>query len=202
MPNIDTSMIDGFDSMSADEKVSALLAFQYDDGAEKVKAAEDNAAKMKAAFDKAASEAAGYKKQLNATKSAEELAKQETADAIKAMEDKIAEYEKRERLSNAKTMFLGSGFDEQTSNDAAAAFIAGDNEKMSAALKKFREQIVTATKSSLMSSNPKMECGQNDDSGSDSGNTNIAEQLGKAREELAKKSQSTLDYYTRRGKNT
>lgn len=198
MAQIDTSTIDGFDNMSADEKVAALLGFQYDDGAEKVKAAEDNAAKMKAAFDKAASEAAGYKKQLNATKSAEELAKQETADAIKAMEDKIAEYEKRERLSNAKTMFLGGDFDEQTANDAAAAFIAGDNEKMSAALKKFREHIVTATKSSLMSSNPKMECGQNDDSENSGSDTSIAEKLGAARSEMEKKARNALDSYIKR----
>ena len=62
MAQIDTSGIENFDSMTADEKVSTLLAFLYDDGAEKIKAAEENAAKMKAAFDKASSEAAGYKK--------------------------------------------------------------------------------------------------------------------------------------------
>ena len=62
MAQIDASSIEGFDAMTADEKVAALLGYQYDDGAEKLKAAEDNAAKMKAAFDKASSEAAGYKK--------------------------------------------------------------------------------------------------------------------------------------------
>ena len=59
MAQISTESIEGFDTMTADEKVTALLAFQYDDGAEKIKAAEENAAKMKAAFDKASSEAAG-----------------------------------------------------------------------------------------------------------------------------------------------
>lgn len=194
--NIDTSSIAGFDTMTADEKVAALLAFQYDDGADKIKAAEDNAAKMKAAFDKASSEAAGYKKQLNASKSEEELKRQESEETLKAMQEKLAEYEQREKISTAKAAFLGGGFDETTAADAANAFITGDIEKMSAAVKKFRESIEVSTKSKLMGSNPKPESGgKTDDDGTDN---NIAAQLGKERAERAKKAQSILDQYTRR----
>lgn len=194
--NIDTSSIAGFDSMTAEEKVSALLAFQYDDGADKIKAAEENAAKMKAAFDKASSEAAGYKKQLNASKSEEELKRQESEETLKAMQEKLAEYEQREKISTAKAAFLGGGFDETTAADAANAFITGDIEKMSAAVKKFRESIEVSTKSKLMGSNPKPESGaKTDDDGKDD---SIAVQLGKARAETAKKAQSIIDSYTRR----
>ena len=196
MAQIDTSGIENFDSMTADEKVSALLAFQYDDGTEKIKAAEENAAKMKAAFDKASSEAAGYKKQLNASKSEEELKRQESEETLKAMQEKLAEYEQREKISTAKAAFLGGGFDETTAADAANAFITGDIEKMSAAVKKFREMIEVNTKSKLMGSNPKPESGaKTDDDGTDN---NIAVQLGKERAERAKKAQSILDQYTRR----
>ena len=196
MGQIDTSGIENFDSMTADEKVSALLAFQYDDGADKIKAAEENAAKMKAAFDKASSEAAGYKKQLNASKSAEELKRQESEETLKAMQEKLAEYEQREKISSAKAAFLGGGFDETTATDAANAFITGDIEKMSAAVKKFRETIEVSTKSKLMGSNPKPESGAKpDDDGKDNG---IAVQLGKERAERAKKAQSILEKYTRR----
>lgn len=196
MPQIDTSGIENFDSMTADEKVSALLAFQYDDGTEKVRAAEENAAKMKAAFDKASSEAAGYKKQLNASKSEEELKRQESEETLKAMQEKLAEYEQREKISTAKAAFLGGGFDDANATDAANAFIAGDIEKMSTALRKFRESIEVSTKSKLMGSNPKPESGaKTDDDGTDN---NIAVQLGKARAERAKKAQSILDQYTRR----
>lgn len=196
MAQIDTSGIENFDSMTADEKVTALLAFQYDDGADKIKAAEENAAKMKAAFDKASSEAAGYKKQLNASKSEEELKRQESEETLKAMQDKLAEYEQREKISSAKAAFLGGGFDEATATDAANAFITGDIEKMSAAVKKFRESIEVSTKSKLMGSNPKPESGAktNDDGKDDS----IAVQLGKERAERAKKAQSILEKYTRR----
>lgn len=194
--NIDTSSIAGFDTMTADEKVSALLAFQYDDGTEKIKAAEENAAKMKAAFDKASSEAADYKKQLNASKTEDELKRQESEETLKAMQEKLAEYEQREKISTAKAAFLGGGFDETTAADAVNAFITGDIEKMSAAVKKFRESIEVSTKSKLMGSNPKPESGaKTDDNGTDD---SIAVQLGKARAETAKKAQSIIDSYTRR----
>lgn len=196
MAQIDTTGIENFDSMTADEKVAALLAFQYDDGADKIKAAEENAAKMKAAFDKASSEAAGYKKQLNASKSEEELKRQESEETLKALQAELAEFKQREQISTAKAAFLGGGFDETTAADAATAFIAGDIEKMSAALKKFRESIEVSTKSKLMGSNPKPESGaKTDDNGTDD---SIAVQLGKERAETAKKAQSIIDSYTRR----
>jgi hypothetical protein len=196
MAQIDTSGIENFDSMTAEEKVSALLAFQYDDGTEKLKALEADVAKWKASSDKASSEAAGYKKQLNASKSEEELKRQESEETLKAMQEKLAEYEQREKISTAKAAFLGGGFDETTAADAANAFITGDIEKMSAAVKKFRESIEVSTKSKLMGSNPKPESGaKTDDDGKDD---SIAAQLGKERAERAKKAQSILDQYTRR----
>lgn len=196
MAQIDTSGIENFDSMTADEKVTALLAFQYDDGTDKIKAAEENAAKMKAAFDKASSEAAGYKKQLNATKSEEERAKIETDETIKAMQEELATLRQEKQISTAKAAFLGGGFDDANATDAANAFIAGDIEKMSAALKKFSESIEVSTKSKLMGSNPKPESGaKSEDDGADN---NIAVQLGKERAERAKKAQSILEQYTRR----
>ena len=197
MAQIDASSIEGFDAMTADEKVAALLGYQYDDGAEKLKAAEDNAAKMKAAFDKASSEAAGYKKQLNATKTEEELKRQETEEALSAMQAQLAEYQKREKISTAKSVFLGGGFDEATAADAANAFTEGDIEKMSATLKKYKATIEAQIKSSLMDSNPKPDGGDAVKTGN--GNeASVAEQLGKARAEQVKKAQSILDQYTRR----
>lgn len=196
MAQIDTASIENFDAMTADEKVAALLAFKYDDGTDKIKAAEENAAKMKAAFDKASSEAAGYKKQLNATKTEDELKRQESEETLKAIQAELAEYKQREQISTAKAAFLGGGFDETTAADAANAFITGDIEKMSAAVKKFREMIEVNTKSKLMGSNPKPESGgKTEDDGQDN---SIAVQLGKARAETAKKAQSIIDSYTRR----
>lgn len=159
MAKIDTSGIENFDTMTADEKVAALLAYQYDDGSEKLKAAEADAAKWKAASDKASSEAAGYKKQLRDKLTDEERTKQETNDTLEAMKAKLAEYEQREKISSAKAVFLGGGFDEKTATDAANAFISGDIEKMSAAVKAFRESTVANAKSELLADTPRPEGG-------------------------------------------
>ena len=196
MAQISTESIEGFDTMTADEKVTALLAFQYDDGSEKLKALEADVAKWKASSDKASSEAAGYKKQLNATKTEDELKRQESEETLNALKAELAEFKQREQISTAKAAFLGGGFDDANATDAANAFITGDIEKMSAALKKFRESIEVSTKSKLMGSNPKPESGaKTDDNGKDD---SIAVQLGKARAERAKKAQSILEQYTRR----
>lgn len=200
MATINAESISGFDTMSAEEKVNALLGYEFDDGADKLKAAEDNAAKLKAAMDKAASEAAGYKKQLNARLSDEERTKQESEAAMKAMQDELAALKQEKRLSDAKTMFLGGGFDEATAADAATAFVESDSEKMSAALKKFREAIVTQTKSALMDASPKPDSASQDDADGKDDATKLAESLGKLRAEQAKRSADILNQYTRRGK--
>ena len=158
MAQIDTSTISGFDAMTPEDQVKALLAFQYDDGAEaaaKLKEAEDKAAKQKAALDKATSEAAGYKKQLNAKLTEDERKQQESESTLKAMQEKLAEYEQRERLSTARAMFLGGGFDDALAGEAADAFISQDTEKFTAALKKYRAAIESQTEAKLMGNNPK-----------------------------------------------
>ena len=157
MAKIDTATISGFSEMTPEQQVQALLGVEFDDGADKIKAAEESAAKMKAAFDKASSEAAGYKKQLNAKMSDDERKQQENEATFKAMQEKLAEYEKRDKISTAKTAFLAAGFDEKSAASAAEAFTGGDIESLSAALKTYRSAIETQTKSSLMASNPKPE---------------------------------------------
>lgn len=195
MAQIDTSAIQGFDTMTAEEKVTALLGFNYDDGADALKAEKENSAKIKAAFDKASSEIASYKKQLNATKSEEEQAKIANEEMIKALQDKVAEFELQKKISDAKSVFLGGGFDDANADDAANAFIEGDIEKLSTALKKYREAIEVSTKSKLMGSNPKPEAGGKADDGK-AAELTIAEQLGKARAEQTKRAQSIINQYT------
>lgn len=155
MAKIDTASISGFGEMTPEQQVQALLGFEYDDGSAALKAAEETAAKLKAAVDKASSEAAGYKKQLNASRTEEERAKLETEETLRAMQEKLAEYEQREKVSAARAAFLGAGFDEQGAASAAEAFIAGDVDAIAAAMKAYRGIVETATKSQLMSDSPK-----------------------------------------------
>lgn len=199
MPTIDASGIEGFSAMTAEEQVKALLGYEFDDNSAKLKEATENAAKLKAAVDKASSEAASYKKQLNAKLSDEERVKQENDDVIKAMQEKLAEYELRDKISTAKAAFLGGGFDEASANSAAEAFVNADIEKMSAALKTYRDAIEKQAKAKLMDSSPKPDSASQDDTadGKDDA-SKVAESLGKMRAEQRKNSRAILDKYTRR----
>lgn len=154
---IDASTIEGFDGMTPEQKVEALLGFEYDDGAERLKALEENNAKLKNAVDKASSEAASYKKQYNAKLTDEERAKQESEAAMKAMQERLAEYEKRDKISTATAAFLKAGFDEKSAGLAAEAFTSGDIDSLVSSVKSFKASVETATKSSLMAGNPKPE---------------------------------------------
>ena len=152
MAKIDTTTIDGFSEMTAEQQVQALLGFEYDDGSAQN-------AKLKAAVDKATSEAASFKKQLNAKMSDDERKQQENEAAMAEMQAKIAEYEKRDKISTAKAAFLTAGFDERAAAIAAEAFTGGDIESLAGALKTYKSAIETQTKSSLMAGNPKPEGG-------------------------------------------
>lgn len=156
---IDTNSIPNFDAMTADEKVSALLAFDYDDGSEKLKSLESDVAKWKAASDKSSSEAAAYKKQLNAKMTDDERKQQESEAALKAMQDKLAEYEMRDKFTAAQAKFLGAGFDEQAAETAAKAFTDGDLESLATALKGFKSSVETGLKAKLIDDTPRPEGG-------------------------------------------
>ena len=73
MPKIDTSKIEGYESMTAEQKLAALEAFEYNDNAEELE-------KQKAAVTKANKEAAEHKRKLQEKQSDEEKKAQEEAE--------------------------------------------------------------------------------------------------------------------------
>lgn len=157
MPKIDTSTIAGYAEMTAEQKLAALESFEYDDGSKQ-------AEKLKAAVDKASSEAAAYKKQLNAKMTDDERKQQESEAALKAMQDKLAEYEMRDKFTAAQAKFLGAGFDEQAAATAAKAFTDGDLESLATALKGFKSSVETGLKAKLIDDTPRPEGGGKADS--------------------------------------
>lgn len=149
---IDTSKIEGYAEMTAEQKLQALESFEYDDGAAEVK-------RYKDAVSKANSEASDWKKKHNALLSEEERKQQEIEATLKDLQEKNAAYEQRERISAAKAAFLANGFDEAGATAAAEAFISGDTQKFASAMKTYRSAVETQLKSSLMDETPRPEGG-------------------------------------------
>ena len=119
--NIDTSTIEGFESMTAEQKVDALLKVEVP---EKV----DLAGYVKKdLFDKTASELAEAKKTLKGKLTEDEAAAAERDAKWAEMEAKLKELETEKTISTYKASYLAMpGFDEELAEDTAKALAEGD----------------------------------------------------------------------------
>lgn len=115
--------IEGYESMSAEEKLKALESLEI----------EDKDTKLKEALNKATAEASEFKKKLKAKE--EELNAKLTDDEKKEKERQEKEAEREALLENLlkekaiaehKANFLKVGYDEDTATKSATALVDGD----------------------------------------------------------------------------
>lgn len=132
MAKIDTSTIEGYESMTAEQKLAALEAYEYEDNAAELE-------KQKAAVSKANSEAADWKRKHNALLSAEDRKKQEDAERISNMEQELATLRKEKTISEYKAQFAAQGYGEELAASTAEAMESGDMVTVFANNKKFLE---------------------------------------------------------------
>ena len=143
MAKINTSTIEGYEAMSAEEKLAALEAMDLPD-----------VDKIKAALDKASSEAANYKKQLR------ERMTEDEAKAAKDAEDRAAIMKELEDLRAEKVVdqntakFLGLGYDEKLARETAKAMAAGDTELVFKNHAKFIADREKALKAEILKNTP------------------------------------------------
>lgn len=130
MARIDTTTIDGYDKMTAEEKLAALESYEYDDGASEIK-------RYKDAASKANSESAEWKRKHNALISDEEKKKQEDADKYAAMEKELGELRREKVIADHKAQFLAVGYDEALAAESAVAMADNDIKTIFANQKKF-----------------------------------------------------------------
>lgn len=124
--NIDISKIEGYESMTAEEKVKALEAFTIPDP-------DYTGYVKKSRFDEVASELAASKKDLKARMSAEEVAKAEQEAAIAAqqkaqadLQSKYDELLKKTEIADNKAKLIAIGYDESLAEETAKAMVEKD----------------------------------------------------------------------------
>lgn len=132
MAKIDTNTIEGYESMTAEQKLAALEAYEYEDNAAELE-------KQKVALSKANSEAASWKKKHNALLSEEEQKKQEADEKWASMEQELAGLRKEKTVSQYTAQLLKQGYDEALAASTAAAMESGDMGKVFANNQKFLE---------------------------------------------------------------
>ncbi len=155
MANISTESIEGFEGMTPEEKVEALLKLDIPEEVDL------SGYVKKSVFDAKAAEASDLSKKLKGKlsedeqrKAAEEEAKQQEAQKFKELEDKYNELMKSSTLKEHTISLNGLGFDDKLAADTAAAIVDGDAAKLFKNMKTFLEGFRKSVEKELMDKNP------------------------------------------------
>lgn len=148
MPNIDTSTIDGFDAMSAEEKVNALLGVEIPEAVDLAGYVE------KSVFDAKASEAADWKKKHNALLTEDQQKKQQEAEELDTLKNEVATLRKEKTVSEYKAAFMEQGYDAELAASTAAALEAGDMKTVFANQAKQRQALEQQIRAELLKNTP------------------------------------------------
>lgn len=153
--------IEGYESMTTEEKLAALEAYEPD-MSDWVRKSER---------DKAASEAAEYKRKLrekmteDEAKAAKEAEDRENAEAeLKAALARVEELEHEKTVGTYVTSYLAMGYDEKMAKSSAEALAKGDTDTVFKNQKAFAEAKEKALRAELLKQTPSPAAG-NDDGG-------------------------------------
>lgn len=195
MPKIDTKKIEGFDAMSAEEKIAALLGVEIPDEVDL------SAYVSKPLFDRTASELADAKKTIKGKMGAEELAKEEAKKAQEELQSKYDELLEKHTVSEYKARYIALGYDEKLAEETAKALYEGKSDVVFANGEKFRTSVEQRVKTEVLKGTPKPDGagGENDPEKTD--DVKLAEEIGKASAAANKTAQDILSKYTITGGN-
>lgn len=155
MAKIDTAKIDGFDAMSAEEKLSALLGYEF----EAPVADATEVERLRAALTKSNAEASDYKKQLRARQTEDEVRAAADEEERQKMMTELEGLRKERSIAKHKASFLALGYDEASAEEAATALFGNDFEAVFAVQKKIMEEQKKAAASTALDAQPKLSVG-------------------------------------------
>ena len=144
---INTSIIEGYESMSAEEKLAALEALELPDP-------DYTGFVKKELLEKANSEAAGYKKQLRERMSEEEAAKAKAAEELASAMEELEHYRAKDAINEYTTQFMSIGYNAELAKSTAQAIQKGDMAAMFKNHAKFVEDQKKALKAELLKDTP------------------------------------------------
>ena len=186
MGNIDTSAIEGFDTMTADEKVEALLKLEVP---EKV---DLSAYVKKDMFDKTSSELAAAKKSLKEKMTADEAAKAQADEEKSKLQEAYNELMKKHTIAEHTAKYLAIGYSEDLAKSTAEAIFDGDTDRILENQKKYNAECEKRYKEQL-----ERRLHPNGSQGNKSFESEIAEKLGKRAAEAEEKARKTFEHYVK-----
>lgn len=155
MAKIDTSKIENYANMTAEERLAALEAFEYE-------VDNSDAERLKAAVSKANSEAAELKRQLKARMTEDEQKEAERAATAKALQDELELLRKEKTVSTYVAQYLALGYDEKLAKETAEAMADGKTETVFANQSRFIEAQKQAFVKETLEGTPRPKSGESD----------------------------------------
>lgn len=155
MAQIDVTQIAGFEEMTAEQKLDALMQLDIPDKVDL------SGYVKKSVFDAKAAEASDLSKKLKGKMTEDEQKQAEIAEAAEAAAKekeallaRVAELEKNNTLREYTIGFSNLGFDEKLAAETANLFEEKDSVKFFANMKKFLESYEKAIEKKLMDKTP------------------------------------------------
>ena len=146
---IDTAKIEGFDSLTPEQKVEKLLALEIEE------AKPDYTGYVKKdLFDKTSSELAKLKKEALDRLSEDEKAKKIAEEEMNNLRSRNAELEKNATIATYKAKYLALGYDDALASANAEAFANGDMDTVFANQQKFLADHDAKVKASMLGKTP------------------------------------------------
>ena len=153
MAKIDFSRIEGYETMSAEEKLAALEALDLPEP-------DYSGYVKKDVADKYATEAANFKKQLRERMSEDEAAKAKAAEDMAAVMQELESLRADKAVSEYTAQFMGIGYDEALAKSTATALQRGDMTAMFKNHAKFVADREKALKAELLKTTPTPPAGE------------------------------------------
>ncbi len=150
MAKVDITKIEGYEEMSAEEKIKALEAFEIEDTP-----TDYTGYVKKDVFDKTASELASMKKQLKEKLSDDEIAKQKEQEERAELQSKYEALLHETEVSKRKADLLAIGYDEKLADETAEAMVKGDLDKVLNNQKKHLETVEKKVRAEALKDTPK-----------------------------------------------
>ena len=144
---INTNAIENYESMSAEEKLKALEAFEFNDDSAELQ-------KLKNALNKASSDVASYKKQLQEKMTEQELKEAQEKEAREQMVNELNALRKEKTIAGYVASYVGMGYDSELAKATAEALEKGDTATVFANQMKHLESVKQATREENLSKQP------------------------------------------------
>lgn len=151
---IDTSKIAGFDSMSAEEKLQALLDTDIEN---ETKVGSNELDRLKQALSKANAEAAENKRKLRDSMSEKERTDAEKSEALQKMQEELETLRREKVVSGYTAKYLALGYSEDLAKSTAEAMANGDTDTVFANAQTYKTEIERGIRSEVMKGAPKPE---------------------------------------------